>query len=203
MKKYVPGFSLIETLVAMGVLTIILTSLYFFVSYFKKVQDYSLEQSLAITEARNGVETMVKEIREIQIADNGAYPIVTADDNTFIFYSDVDKDNSIERVRYFLDGTQFKKGTIEPRTNPVMYVDSDEVVTIITSYVNNTTTPVFTYYNGNWPSDTANNPLTTPANPTMVKYITMQLVINVTPEKVPQDFHLISDVAIRNLKENL
>ncbi len=203
MKKRVPGFSLVETLVAMGALTVILTSLYFFVSYFKKVQDYSLEQSLAITEARNGIETMVKEIREIQIANNGAYPIVTADDNTFIFYSDIDKDNSIERVRYFLDGTQFKKGTIEPRTNPVMYVDADEIVTTITSYVNNTTTPVFTYYNGNWPSDTANNPLTTPANPTMVKYITIQLVINVAPAKAPQDFHLISDVAIRNLKENL
>ena len=194
---------MVETLVAMGALTVILTSLYFFVSYFKKVQDYSLEQSLAITEARNGIETMVKEIREIQIANNGAYPIVTADDNTFIFYSDIDKDNSIERVRYFLDGTQFKKGTIEPRTNPVMYVDADEIVTTITSYVNNTTTPVFTYYNGNWPSDTANNPLTTPANPTMVKYITIQLVINVAPAKAPQDFHLISDVAIRNLKENL
>ena len=49
---------------------------------------------------------MVKEIREARTSDDGSYPIEKARDKEFIFYSDIDKDGEVERVRYFLGTTQ-------------------------------------------------------------------------------------------------
>jgi len=115
-------------IVALGIFIMVIGTVMYFVNQGFQVQNFSLEQTIAIQEARRGVSSMVREIREIQIADTGAYPIVSADDHEFIFFSDMDKDEAVERVRYFLDGSDFKKGVIEPRTNPTQYVLGDEVV---------------------------------------------------------------------------
>lgn len=193
---------MIEIIIAVTILAMISTGVYFMIISSSQAQKFSLELALAISEARNGVGTMIKEIRETQIANNGAYPIESAGAQEFIFYSDIDKDDSIEKVRYFLDGNIFKKGTIEPRANNT-YIQSDEVVSTLSAHVHNAATPIFTYYNGDWPGDQINNPLADPAPPTEVKYINVHLMINVTPQIAPDVFHLESDVAIRNLKENL
>jgi hypothetical protein len=79
------------------------------VSMLYKTKSYQWEQSLAISEARRGIETMVKEIREAREGENGAYPLEFAGDKELIFYSDIDNDGETERVRYFL-------GEIESQT---------------------------------------------------------------------------------------
>lgn len=197
------GITLVETIVTVALSAIVMSAMYYFIIQGFKLQEFSLEQSQAISHARKGIETMIKEIRETQIADNGAYPIDTAEDFLFIYYSDIDKDNSIERVRYFLEGTHFKKGIIEPRQNPVAYFSSDEVITELSEYVNNGATPIFTFYNGNWPGDTINNPLSSPIDESDIRFVNVKLLINVDPNKAPSNFELESDVAIRNIKDNL
>lgn len=67
-----------------------------------QTHSYEWEQAVAIDEARRGIETMIKEIREARAGDDGSYPIVLTGDKEFIFYSDIDKDGTTERVRYFL-----------------------------------------------------------------------------------------------------
>lgn len=198
------GITLIELIIVVAILGMLAASISFFITQGFQIQTYSFELASSLNEARTGVETMVKEIRETQIADNGAFPIFLADDNTFIFYGDIDKDAAVERVRYFLSGTDFKKGIIEPTQNPITYLEQNEVITTITRYVqNDASTPVFTYYDNNWPTDTANNPLPTPADVTKVSLIHVFLKINVNPSRAPTNFNLESDVHIRNLKHNL
>lgn len=197
------GFSLPELILAVGMISIVMTSMYFFIQQGFTLQRYSYEQSRAIGEARRGVETMIREIREIQTADNGAFPIVHADDNEFAFYADIDKDYANERVRYFLDGTVLKKGTIEPRNNPSGYFQADEVVTVLSQHIHNESIPAFRYFDGSWPNGTSTDPLLTPAGPTEVKFVSLTLVINVDPDLPPANFTLTSDVTIRNLKDNL
>lgn len=106
------GFTLIETVVAIFIFVLALGSVVGFIVAAYRTQSYTWEQSIAIDEARRGIETMVKEIREAQTADDGSFPIEKADDKEFIFYSDIDKDGQAERVRYFLgtvsSGTQTK-----------------------------------------------------------------------------------------------
>jgi len=96
------SFTLIETLVAIAVFTLAMGAVSGFIFMGYQTQSYAWEQSMAINEAKKGIETMVKEIRESKDGDDGSYPIVVAGDKEFVFYSDIDKDGKTERVRYFL-----------------------------------------------------------------------------------------------------
>lgn len=96
------AFTLIETLVVIFVFTLALGAAASFIVMAYQTQSYTWQQSIAIDEARRGIETMVKEIREAKESDDGSYPIEKTGDKEFIFFSDIDKDGQTERVRYFL-----------------------------------------------------------------------------------------------------
>ncbi|MBU4332122.1 hypothetical protein KKD19_04535 [Patescibacteria group bacterium] len=198
-----PGFSLIEIIIYLGIFVIATFIIMAFVNQSYQTLRFGDEQNTAIKNAQKGIETMVREIREARTGDNGAYALVQADDQQFIFYSDVDEDDATERVRYFLDGNDFNKGLIEPIGGPVTYPESDEVVTTISEYVQNDTSPIFYYYNADWPSDLDNNPLPTPSRLVETKLMRVYLKINVNPLRMPTHFELESYSQIRNLKTNL
>jgi len=111
------SFTLTEALITISIFLILILAISSFVLFFYKSQSYSWQQSLAISEAKRGIETMVKEIREAREGENGAYPIEYAGDKEFIFYSDVDGDGKTERVRYFLGEIETKTLTSECQTS--------------------------------------------------------------------------------------
>lgn len=96
------GFTLIETLMAIVVFVVIMGAISAAVVAGYRNYRHIWQQSLVINEARRGMETMIKEIREARMGDDGSYPIALANDKEFVFYSDIDKDDEAERVRYFL-----------------------------------------------------------------------------------------------------
>jgi type II secretory pathway pseudopilin PulG len=197
------GFTLLETIIVLGIFIFVSSVVMTFIVLDLKAHRFALEQNEAIRHAQKGIQLMVKEIREASTGDNGDYPINSADDQTFIFYGDIDQDEAVERVRYFLDGTELKKGIIEPSGWPIEYSLADEVVKTISKYVRNGDEPIFYYYNGDWPGDTINNPMTTPADVDQIKLIKMHLKINFNPQIAPDDFELETYAQIRNLKDNL
>ena len=202
--NFCKSFSLIEAIVTIFIFILSIGLLTAFIINIYRAYSYNFEQIQAINEGRKGIEMMVKEIREAKYGDDGSYPIEEAGDFQFIFYSDIDKDLSTERVRYFLDGTDFKKGVIEPTGDPPQYVFADENVTVLSSNIRNAVPgPIFTYYNGDWPNDTLNNPLPTLTRLTETKLMHVYLKVNINPNRPPDDFELESDAQIRNLKTNL
>ncbi len=205
-KKQLPaaGLTLLEVMVSLGIFLFIVAIIWLFIRQSYSVQSFTLGQTMAISEAQRGVERLVKEAREALPADTGAYPIEKADDFEFIFFADYDRDAAIERVRYYLDGSNFYKGVIEPTGNPLQYSSANEQVTIISRYVRNTASePVFKYYDGSYSGKDSDVPLTTPANISQVRLVHINLRINVDPNRAPTDYYLESDVQIRNLKDNL
>jgi prepilin-type N-terminal cleavage/methylation domain-containing protein len=96
------GFTLIEMLVTMAIFVIALGAITAFVITSYRSYAYTFQQATAINEAKRGIGTMVKEIREAKTGDNGSYVIEKAEDYEMIFYSDIDKDGDTERVRYFI-----------------------------------------------------------------------------------------------------
>lgn len=96
------GFTLTETLVAIFIFTLAMAGTAIAVMRVYQSQSFTREQSQAIEEARRGIKTMVKEIREAAPGEDGSYPIEKAGDKELIFYSDVDRDLKVEKVRYFL-----------------------------------------------------------------------------------------------------
>jgi type II secretory pathway pseudopilin PulG len=118
-KKVAKAFTAIEALITVLIFSLaagVITG-FIFLSY--RTHNYAFEESVAINEARRGIELMAKDIRAAKTGDNGAYPIERADDKQFIFYSDIDKDGKTERVRYFIgtvtSGVQTKECTTAAR----------------------------------------------------------------------------------------
>ena len=317
------GFTLIETIVTIFVFALAMGAVSGFIVMGYRTQSYTWQQSLAIGEARRGIETMVKEIREGRSAESGAYAIESCQDYQFVFYSDIDKDLEIEKIRYFLGGKpsfnqvktctttisggscsvdfsnflkegslhsaqvtvqvegdfswpnweyadiyadgvylgdvckigchdcpgvwegvttfdvtsqaedglitftadassqvgvwcapysmrarfefswveavpeeegDFKKGVIDPVGWPPQYPSEQEKITTISQYVVKNKPPIFRYYDAN------NTELAAPARKKDTKLMKVYLVINVDPNRPPQNFELSSEVQIRNLK---
>lgn len=197
------GFSLMEIMVAIFIFLLAMAAVLTFIVQNYKNYQFALEQNMATEEARNAVKSMVKEIREVKSSDTGNYPLENASDQTFSFYSDIDRDSAVEKVRYFRENNNFKKGVIKPTGNPLVYDLVKEVITVLSNNLITTSTPIFFYYNGDYPGDLVNNPLPTPADVTAVKLVRIHLIININPQNPPPDYILDTFVQPRNLKENL
>jgi hypothetical protein len=173
-------------------------AIYYFQSY-----SFSFEENQSINMAQTGLTTMIREIREARIGDNGAYAIEQTNDNSFVFFSDVTNDGRSDRVRYFVSGTNLQKGVTEPTVVPVQYPAANEKISTIISNFDNGGKPLFTYYNGDWPADTSNNPLPQSQRLLQTRYISVYVRVNISTNFAAQPFELTSGVQIRSLKSNL
>jgi prepilin-type N-terminal cleavage/methylation domain-containing protein len=72
--KFLRAFTLTETIVAIFVFSILMGAVSGMILMLYRTHSYEWQQSIAIEEARRGIETMVKEIREAREGENGAYP---------------------------------------------------------------------------------------------------------------------------------
>ncbi|MBU4480011.1 prepilin-type N-terminal cleavage/methylation domain-containing protein [Patescibacteria group bacterium] len=198
-KKTNGGLTLIEVVVSVSIFSIIVVVLFSSIIYFYKVNRYSLDQAFAIESARRGVEFMVRDIREAVYSDEGSYPIISASENSFYFYSDIDRDNNVERVRYFLDGSDFKKGLTEPLGSPLSYHDTDEVISVVSDNIMNSeeSSDVFQYFNQDGVE------ITDLSSIVDISFIKVNLIVNVDVNRQPGNFVLLSGVTLRNLKTNL
>jgi prepilin-type N-terminal cleavage/methylation domain-containing protein len=189
------GFTLVETLVAISIFTILILAISFSIVYFYRASAYDIQQAQAIDSARRGIDAMVREIREATYADTGAYLIDSAGEQIFIFYSDIDKEQNIEKIRYFLDGKILKKGETEATGTPREYKPENEKISILSEYVQNGSKPIFSYFDKN------NNQITDLSKVGDITLVKVRLIIDVNPLRPPGDFTLISNAQIRNLKE--
>ncbi len=102
----IKSFTLIETIVMIGIFGLAMGAVTTFIVSAYRTQSYTFQQATAVSEARRGIDIMIKEIRRADSGEDGSYPLEKAADKELIFYSDIDKDGEIERVRYFLGSTE-------------------------------------------------------------------------------------------------
>lgn len=202
-QKQLAGVTIIELLISLVLIGILGLALVSLQSSISKNQILIWNNYVAVDDANNAVKQMVKEIRTARSGDNGAYPMQAAYNAEFIFFSDIDSDGASERVRYFLNGTNFNKGVTEPIGYPVTYPLANEKVFTISDKVRNGVTPIFTYYNGDWPEDIINNPLPSPVRLSDTKLMRIYLRLNARANEPEKDYILESYVQVRMLKENL
>lgn len=198
--KFSKGFTLIEILIVMGVMTILSGIVYQFVVQGNDLFIQSRDQALAQDTLRKVMDSLAKELRKAQTADNGAFLLGATNEQSIIFYSDIDNDNHRERIRYFLDGTDFKKGVIEPTENPIQYPSETEIITTIVSDVRNSAA-IFTYFDENYTG--TEDPLEQPINLADVRLVHMYFLVDVDPNQPPEPISIETSVMIRNLKTNL
>ena len=198
------GFTLVELLVVIGIITVVGVSLSTVLTAGLKQQFFLNGHNESVEDARKAMRKMVAEIRETQDSDNGAYAVAKGDAYELIFYSDIDTDIGVERVRYISDNSGLKKGVVEPSgANPVVYNLGSETITLLSPHVVNSEDgiPLFEYYTKDYP--TVATPLATPVNIDQVSLI--NFVIRVKSESGGGSITstLSSFVQPRNLKKNL
>ena len=193
------GLTLIEAIIMLVVFTTALLALSSSVAYFYQSNRITLEQSLALGSARRGVEFMVRDIREATYSEEGSFPIESIGPYSITFYSDTDRDDSVERMRYSINGSSLEKGVVNPSGDPLTYSTSTESVTTLSEYVRNIDQGVsaFTYF------DSTGAEITDYGNITDVAFVKVNLIVNVNPDRFPGEFTLRSSATIRNLKTNL
>ena len=197
--KFERGFTLIEAITTLAIFMIISVSVVSSIVMLYKGNRYAMEQSIAVENARRGVEQMVRDIREASYSDSGAYPVVSIGSTSVAFYSDLDRDNDVELVRLFLSGTSFKKRVTNPSGSPATYNEANGAESTLSENVRNGEqgAPIFEYYNSSGVK------LTSYGNVTPAVFVKVSLIVNVNPETLPNEYVLRSSATIRNLKTNL
>src|SRR5690606_7729874 len=90
------GMSLVETIVVLAVFTILSTAIMTTIASFFRYNAYTIAQAYQVDHARHGMESMVRDLREMTFSDVGAFPLLSRSTSSVSFYSDIDRDNSVE-----------------------------------------------------------------------------------------------------------
>ena len=200
-KKNSAGFSVIEILVVIFILTLIGIAVWTFQKNVFSLNSYIASSLDAQQEARKVFKALSAEIRSMSPSSTGSYPINETNSFSFTFYSDIDNDGLKERIRYFLDGNAVKKGVLKPAGNPLVYNSINETVTEVIRDMANEATPIFDYYDTNYDGTTA--PLAQPVSAIAVRLVKITLIIDKNSLRPPAPITMTTQVSMRNLKDNL
>lgn len=200
-KRTQVGMTLIETLIALGIFSLLVVAIGTFARdtfFFNDVIQIGLNN---VTEARKVLRPFANEVRGAQPSNLGAFAIAQAATSSFAFYSDIDADGVRERVRYFVEGDEFKKGIIEPTGSPLTYNPANEtVIKVIRDVV--PTPYIFSYYDTNYAGSTTTPALADPITPTDVRLVRVDLTVDANPNRAPSLMTVTTQVTVRNLKDN-
>ncbi len=196
MKK---GMSLVEMLVVVALFTILSLAITNSIDSFYKFNSYTIAQSYQVSEARRGLQNLIRDIREMTYADDGAFPLISRGSTTISFYSDIDRDDSVELIEYELATTTLYKNIYDAVGSPPIYNTSPSETIIISRYVQNNLqgTEIFNYFNEGGLQATSTTLVTD------IRYVGVNLIINIDPVRDPGEFSLRSSASLRNLIENL
>lgn len=189
------GMTFIEVLVWISVFLAAMWAIVGSILSFYRANTYTLEQAQAVSEARRSIEKVVGTMREATYSNEGAYPIISIADNSISFYADIDADPVAERVRYFIEGNELKQGVIDPIGDPPNYAVA-ETVTIVAYFIRNISQGVtaFRYY------DAAGAQIADMNDITDVRFVRIDTVVNVSPDKLPNELTMRSSATFRNLR---
>lgn len=195
LRSHTRGMTLIETVVWVSITSMLMLAIVQSVQYFYRTNTYAVEQGAAITSGQRGIDGMVKVMREAAYSSNGAWPVISMATSSFAFYADVDSDPFIERIRFYMQGNSLMRGIIDPSGDPPVYTNPEQISTI-SDYVRNNEQSVllFKYYDKNGAL------MTDMTRIAEVRFVELTVVVNIDPNRLPNQFTLRSTAALRNLK---
>lgn len=202
-KFFHKGMSLVETIVAIALFALGIQATMLVFSKTIKSRAYSLEMGKSSFVLSRSVGDLTKYIRRVRQSDAGSYPIVSANKNDMVFYSDYDKDEITERLHVYLaDGKVFMGIRHPSGTFPKTYAAGDEEIFQMADHIVNTSDDsMFSYYNKDYPLDLTNNPLVVPADVSQIRLVKIFLKININPLRAPDNIQQETFVELRNLND--
>lgn len=190
------GMTLVETVVVLALFSVLSIAIMTVVSSFYRYNAYTVAQAYQVDNARRGVELLVRDLREMTYSDSGAFPLVERATSSVKFYSDIDRDNSVELVEYELVDQTLFKYIYEASGVPAVYPSEPSRTETLSEHVHNDLESVvmFTYYDNQ-------GAVLLGTGVSEVRHVDVALVVNVDPIREPGKYHLRSSASLRNLKE--
>ncbi|OHA21494.1 MAG: hypothetical protein A2849_03650 [Candidatus Taylorbacteria bacterium RIFCSPHIGHO2_01_FULL_51_15] len=195
------GFSLVEVILSLGILALIGLAVFSFQKNVLSLNRLISGNLTSQAEARRALKDMSAEIRSASPSSLGAYALAQTSTSTLTFYSNIDADASVERVRYFIQGTTLKKGILKPSGTPLAYNPANETVRESIHNIGNGTTTLFSYHDTNY--DGTSPPLAEPINISVVRLVKITVLIERSTGTPQSPLTLTTQVSMRNLKDNL
>jgi prepilin-type N-terminal cleavage/methylation domain-containing protein len=184
------GFSLVEIMIVISILSLIIFITGDMITNGFKTAKFQSEQETAVATARKSMGIITKDIRGANTSERGDYPLKITQEDELVFFDDIDDDNIMEKVRYYLSDSKLIREIYLPgalKDYAVLSASSTAA-----TYVNNNGEPIFSYFD----ADSAETDVIN-----QVRMIRIYIMINVTPAIAPNDYILESDVNLRNLKD--
>jgi prepilin-type N-terminal cleavage/methylation domain-containing protein len=208
-KKTYRGVTFVEMIVTIAVTSIVMTGASLFFVKMWTTHHFVFKSGVASFIASRAVEDAVSMMRKAQQAQNGAFPIELADDHEFEFYADFDDDGIVEKVKYFVEDSTFKREVTEPGSDlPPVYNGSVEVRDVAKNVRNDIASgeAIFEYYDIDGEiyeyDDIEGKALVTTATPSDIRMVKIILYINPEPIfRSPDNVRIQSFVVVRNLTE--
>ncbi|NBV77547.1 hypothetical protein EBR66_05285 [bacterium] len=191
----VRGTTLIETMVWVIMFLFIFLAIITSIQYFYRTNTYAINQASAVASAQRGIDKMVRILREANYSATGAYPIVSIGTSSITIYSDIDADPSAERVRFFVASSSLRQGAVDSSGDPPAYTGT-EAVSVLSEYVRNIDSNLVTFHY----YDVNGVEITNFTRIADVRFITIDMIVDVDPLKIPTVLNMKSSATLRNLR---
>ena len=188
------AFTLIEMIVVVALTGSVGVGLLLMISYFYRSNAYLIEATAATESASEGIVVTLESLREATYGEDGSYPLAAAATSSVTFYADLDLDDSVERVRLYVQNGTLYRSLTEPSGNPPGYTQSPSVTTIATYVKNGTSTPAFRYYDRNGVE------LTGSVDIAEVRTVRTRFDVDINPLRAPNVVTFEGAATLRNVR---
>lgn len=192
------GLTLMEIILAMGMGVVIVVVLSRFATTINSLEGLVNEKLSVQQDLAQALQIMATEIRSAAPSELGAYPISVAASTTLTFYSDIDQDGLVDRVRYFFGTSTLEKGVVVPTGVPLAYVTSSEVVIPVVGGVK-VASSSFSYFGE--AATSTETPLVEPVTLSAIRFINVMVTADVS-SSTPRPATYSKTITIRNLRSN-
>lgn len=190
------GMTLVEVIIVSTLFSLIMFAIGESIASLYRSNAYNIAQSFQVQHARKGVQALVRDVREMTYANDGTFPLSDMQEHQIGFFSDIDRDSSVEYVEYELTANTLTKRVYNAAGSPATYnTSSPDETYILSEYVQNQDygTSTFYYFDENGNEATATSTVTD------IRFIRVQSIINVDPVRDPGQFMLRSSATLRNV----
>lgn len=196
------GFTLIEIIVAVFVMTLMSASVIAFLRSTSRNTGMIQESLTSQSQSRKVLQKFTSEIRSALPAFDGANVIASASSTAIIFYANIDSDQYTEKLRYELVGTKLVRGVTKFNTVSGHYDLAETVNTVVSSVDTTATTSLFAYYDKLYDGQSTYPSLSAPVDIAKIRLVRFNLPINSYGRYGKNQTAYSVQVAFRNLKDN-
>lgn len=195
------GFTMLELLVALGIFSLIIVSVGWLAIHGFRYNAIIWEQLKTQSDGRRVLREVSDAVRKAEASSLGSYSIADAGDYDLTIYANMDSDSDREKVRFWLDGTTFKRTVIKPSGDPFSYSGAGQTISMAEDAVNIAKgEAMFSYFDENYIG--TGSALAQPVDVTKIRMVRVRLELEKDPTETPVPLRVESTVQIRNLKAN-